>query len=137
MWLSHKLADAVSIVSVKEPGTVLATVPLGEMARPNHLEFVDNARGQVTYMGLARVDDGSPSNPLQPKLITQIPLDSLKLPSGELRNKKSINLVYVRLGTNGQTAWWTTASTRAVTKRRAVMLRQAVSRPTWTPAWPA
>ena len=174
MWLSHKLADAVSIVSVKDPGTVLATVPLGEMARPNHLEFVDNARGQVTYMSLARVDDGGPngaassrlaiidrsvppaqqkvvgvvytggreahglwinpannllyvaheqdelpgtpnagqtvcsafdvSTPLQPKLITQIPLGSLKLPSGELRNKKSINLVYVRPGTKGRTA---------------------------------
>jgi YVTN family beta-propeller protein len=174
MWLSHKLADAVSIVSVKDPGTVLATLPLGEMARPNHLEFVDNARGQVTYMSLARVDDGGPngaassrlaiidrsvplaqqkvvgmvytggreahglwtnpannllyvaheqdelpgtpnagqvvcsafdvSNPLQPQLITQIPLGSLKLPSGELRNKKSINLVYVRPGTKGQTA---------------------------------
>ena len=174
MWLSHKLADAVSIVSVKDPGSVLATLPLGEMARPNHLEFVDNAQGQVTYMSLARVDDGGPngaassrlaiidrsvplaqqkvvgmvytggreahglwtnpannllyvaheqdelpgtpnsgqtvcsafdvSNPLQPKLITQIPLGSLKLPSGELRNKKSINLVYVRPGTKGQTA---------------------------------
>ena len=174
MWLSHKLADAVSIVSVKDPGAVLATVPLGEMARPNHLEFVDNARGQVTYMSLARVDDGGPngaassrlaiidrsvppaqqkvvgmvytggreahglwtnpannvlyvaheqdelpgtpnagqtvcsafdvSSPLQPKLITQIPLGSLKLPSGELRNKKSINLVYVRPGSKGQTA---------------------------------
>ena len=174
MWLSHKLADAVSIVSVRDPGQVLATIPLGEMARPNHLEFVDNARGQVTYMSLARVDDGGPngaassrlaiidrsvppaqqkvvgmvytggreshgiwtnpannllyvaheqdelpgtpnagqtvcsafdvSNPLQPKLITQIPLGALKLPSGELRNKKSINLVYVRPGTKGQTA---------------------------------
>ncbi len=174
MWLSHKLADAVSIVSVKDPGTVLATVPLGEMARPNHLEFVENARGQVTYMSLARVDDGGPngaassrlaiidrsvppaqqkvvglvytggreahglwtnpannllyvaheqdelpgtpnagqtvcsafdvSSPLLPKLIMQIPLGSLKLPSGELRNKKSINLVYVRPGTKGQTA---------------------------------
>ncbi|MEO5606869.1 MAG: YncE family protein [Polaromonas sp.] len=174
MWLSHKLADAVSIVSVKDPGTVLATLPLGEMARPNHLEFVDNAAGQVTYMSLARVDDGGPngaassrlaiidrsvpvaqqkvvgmvytggreahglwtnpannllyvaheqdelpgtphagqvvcsafdvSAPLQPRLITQIALGSLKLPSGELRNKKSINLVYVRPGTKGQTA---------------------------------
>ena len=174
MWLSHKLADAVSIVSVKDPGTVLATLSLGEMARPNHLEFVDNAGGQVTYMSLARVDDGGPngaassrlaiidrsvplaqqkvvgmvytggreahglwtnpannllyvaheqdelpgtpnagqvvcsafdvSKPLEPKLITQIPLGALKLPSGELRNKKSINLVYVRPGAKGQTA---------------------------------
>jgi hypothetical protein len=44
------------------------------------------------------------SAPLQPRLITQIPLGFLKLPSGELRNKKSINLVYVRPGTRGQTA---------------------------------
>lgn len=174
MWLSHKLADAVSIVSVKDPGTVLATLPLGEMARPNHLEFVDNALGQVTYVSLARVDDGGPngaassrlaiidrsvpparqkvvgmvhtggreahglwtnpannllyvaheqdelpgtpnagqtvcsafdvSMPLRPRLIAQIPLGALKLPSGELRNKKSINLVYVRPGARGQTA---------------------------------
>ena len=174
MWLSHKLADAVSIVSVRDPGQVLATIPLGELARPNHLEFVDNARGQVTYMSLARVDDGGPNgaassrlaiidrsvppqqqkvvgmvytggreshgiwtnpannllyvaheqdelpgtpnagqtvcsafdvyNPLQPKLVAQIPLGALKLPSGELRNKKSINLVYVRPGTKGPTA---------------------------------
>jgi YVTN family beta-propeller protein len=174
MWLSHKLADAVSVLSVREPGRVLATIPLGELARPNHLEFVENARGRVTYVSLARVDDGGPngaassrlaiidrsvppaqqkvtglvytggreahglwtnpantllyvaheqdelpgtphagqtvcsafdvSNPLQPRLITQIPLGTLKLPSGELRNKKSINLVYVRPGTKGQTA---------------------------------
>jgi YVTN family beta-propeller protein len=174
MWLSHKLADSVSIVSVRDPGQILATIALGELARPNHLEFVDNARGRATYMSLARVDDGGPngaassrlaiidrsapaaqqkvvgmvytggreahglwtnpannllyvaheqdelpgtahagqtvcsafdvSSPLQPKLITQIPLGALKLPSGELRNKKSINLVYVRPGTRGQTA---------------------------------
>ena len=44
------------------------------------------------------------SNPLQPKFLAQIPLGSLKLPSGELRNKKSINLVYARPGFRGQTA---------------------------------
>jgi len=44
------------------------------------------------------------SDPFNPKFITQIPLGSLKLPSGELRNKKSINLVYVRPGHKGQTA---------------------------------
>ena len=174
MWLSHKLADAVSIVSVQDPGQVLSTIALGEMARPNHLEFVENPRGQVTYVSQARVDGEGPqgaassrlaiidrsvpphqqkvvgtvhtggreahglwtnpantllyvaheqdelpgtpnagqtvcsafdvSSPLQPRLITQIPLGALKLPSGELRNKKSINLVYVRPGMKGQTA---------------------------------
>lgn len=44
------------------------------------------------------------SDPFNPKFIAQIPLGSLKLPSGELRNKKSINLVYVRPGYKGQTA---------------------------------
>lgn len=36
------------------------------------------------------------SDPLNPEFIAQIPLGYLKLPSGNLRNKKSINLVYVR-----------------------------------------
>lgn len=44
------------------------------------------------------------SDPLRPGFIAQIPLGNLNLPSGGLRNKKSINLVYVRPGTKGQTA---------------------------------
>ena len=171
-WFSHKLADAVSARSVSEPFGLLDSVPLGNMARPNHLEFVENAKGRVVYVSLARVDDSGPgtgssqiaiidrstpagqrkvvgsfftrgreahglwtnpannrlyvaheqdelpgttnagqtvacafdvSDPFNPKFMTQIPLGSLKLPSGELRNKKSINLVYVRPGFRGQT----------------------------------
>jgi DNA-binding beta-propeller fold protein YncE len=174
LWLSHKLADAVSARSTGEPFTALDLVPLGPMARPNHVEFVENARGRVVYASLARVDDGGPGNvassrisiidrsaapgerrvvgtffsrgreahglwtnpandllyvaheqdelpgtpnagqtvcsafdvsdPFNPKFLAQIALGSLKLPSGELRNKKSINLVYVRPGYRGQTA---------------------------------
>ena len=174
VWLSHKLADRVSAVETREAFQVLDSVPLGNLARPNHLEFVQNARGKAVYVSLARVDDGGPggtassqiaiidhsappgsrkvvgsfftrgreahglwtnpsstllyvaheqdelpgapaagqtvvsafdvSNPLAPVFVAQIPLGSLKLPSGELRNKKSINLVYVRPGTKGQTA---------------------------------
>jgi len=174
MWMSHKLADAVSAISIGEPFRPLVTVALGNMARPNHLEFVENARGRVAYVSYARVDDNGPgavassqigiidrsvglaqqrvvktffshgreahglwtnpannllyvaheqdelpntpnagqtvasafdvSNPLDPKFLAQIPLGALKLPSGELRNKKSINLVYVRPGFRGQTA---------------------------------
>ena len=174
MWMSHKLADAVSAISIRAPFASLVTVPLGNMARPNHLEFIENARGRVAYVSYARVDDNGPggvassqigiidrsvpvakqrvvatffshgreahglwtnpannvlyvaheqdelpntpnagqtvasafdvSNPLEPKFLAQIPLGSLKLPSGELRNKKSINLVYVRPGYRGQTA---------------------------------
>jgi hypothetical protein len=148
------------------------TVPLGENARPNHVEFVENARGKAVYVSFARVDDGGPGNvpssrigvidrsaaagsrkvvahffsmgreahglwtnpdgtrlyiaheqdelpntpnagqtvctafdvsdPLSPVFTTQIPLGELTLPSGKLRNKKSINLVYVRPGTTSQ-----------------------------------
>ena len=173
VWFSHKLADAVSARAAAEPFAVTDLVPLGKLARPNHVEFVENRQGKVVYVSLARVDDGAPggaaasqiaiidrsaapgarkvvgtffsrareahgiwtnpannllyiaheqdelpgtpnagqtcctafdvSNPLQPRFIAQIPLGALKLPSGELRNKKSINLVYVRPGTRGQT----------------------------------
>jgi DNA-binding beta-propeller fold protein YncE len=174
MWMSHKLTDAVSAISIEQPFRTLATVPLGNLARPNHLEFVENSQGRVAYVSFARVDDNGPngvassqiaiidrsvpvsqqrvvgtffshgreahglwtnpansllyiaheqdelpatpnagqtvasafdvSNPIQPKFVAQIPLGSLKLPSGELRNKKSINLVYVRPGFRGQTS---------------------------------
>jgi hypothetical protein len=43
------------------------------------------------------------SNPFAPRFLAQIPLGTLALPSGELRNKKSINLVYVRPGTRSPT----------------------------------
>jgi YVTN family beta-propeller protein len=174
LWLSHKLADRVSALDTRDPHRVVDTVPLGNLARPNHVEFVENARGKVVYVSLARVDDGGPggiassqiaiidrsalpaarrvvgtffshgreahglwtnpahsllyiaheqdelpgtpaagqtvctafdvSNPLAPVFLAQIPLGGLVLPSGELRNKKSINLVYVRPGARSQSA---------------------------------
>ncbi len=174
VWFSHKLADALSCRSTRGSFDLLDNVPLGMGARPNHVEFVANARGSVVYASLARIDDGGPSgvasspiaiidrsapdgqrkvvgsffshgreshglwtnpentllyvaheqdelpgtpnagqtvcsafdvsDPLRPAFITQIPLGNLALPSGALRNKKSINLVYVRVGEKGQTA---------------------------------
>lgn len=174
VWLSHKLADSVSCRSTRDGFGLLDHVSLGPMGRPNHVEFVSNARGSVVYASLARVDDGGPggvassqiaiidrgakpgerrmvgsffthgreshglwtnpentllyvaheqdelpgtpnagqtvcsafdvSEPMKPNFIAQIPLGNLALPSGELRNKKSINLVYVRVGARGQTA---------------------------------
>ncbi len=174
VWMSHKLADRVSALEAREPHRVLDTVALGALARPNHLEFVENARGRAIYVSLARVDDGGPggvassqiaiidraaapgsrrvaatffthgreahglwtnpagtrlyvaheqdelpgtpaagqtvasafdvSNPFAPAFVAQIPLGAMALPSGSLRNKKSINLVYVRPGAPGQTA---------------------------------
>lgn len=173
VWFSHKLADAVSAWSADAELRPLDTVALGDNARPNHVEFVENSRGKVVYVSFARVDDGAPGNaassriavidrsdvpgsrkmvgqffsmgreahglwtdpegtrlyiaheqdelpntpnagqtvctafdvsdPLKPQFITQIALGELALPSGKLRNKKSINLVYVRPGTTSQT----------------------------------
>lgn len=174
LWLSHKLADAVSAWSAAAAPKNLDTVSLGKLARPNHIEFVENAGGKVAYVSLARVDDGGPegvaasqisiidrsaptgsrkvvgsffshgreahglwtnpentllyvaheqdelpntpnagqtvcsafdvSDPFKPQFLAQIPLGDLALPSGKLRNKKSINLVYVRPGARSQTA---------------------------------
>lgn len=173
-WISHKLADRVSALEVAEPHRLLDTISLGQLARPNHVEFVENARGRVAYVSLARVDDGGPggvpssqiaivdrdavpgqrrvvstfftrgreahgiwtnptntllyvaheqdelpgtasagqtvctafdvTNPFAPIFLAQIPLGSLALPSGQLRNKKSINLFYVRPGARSQSA---------------------------------
>src|SRR5688572_331065 len=172
VWLSHKLADAVSAWEANAEARHLDLVALGKMARPNHVEFVENARGKVVYASLARVDDGGPdgaassriaiidraaapgsrkvvgqffsrgreahglwtdpentvlyvaheqdelpgtagagqtvctafdvSDPFNPRFVAQIPLGELELPSGKLRNKKSINLVYVRPGARSQ-----------------------------------
>jgi Lactonase, 7-bladed beta-propeller len=172
VWFSHKLADAVSAWSADPDFRPLDTVALGENARPNHVEFVENAQGRAVYVSYARVDDGGPeglaashlavidrsapagsrkvsgqvfsmgreahglwtnpegtrlyvaheqdelpntpnagqtvctafdvSDPFKPQFISQIPLGDLTLPSGKLRNKKSINLVYVRPGTTSQ-----------------------------------
>jgi YVTN family beta-propeller protein len=174
LWLSHKLADALSAWSVGSEPKALDTIFLGKLARPNHVEFVENTRGKVVYASLARVDDSGPggtaasqiaiidrspapgsrkvagtffshgreahglwtnpentllyiaheqdelpntsnggqtvctafdvSDPFKPQFIAQIPLGDLVVPSGKLRNKKSINLVYVRPGARSQTA---------------------------------
>ncbi len=174
VWFSHKLADSVSCRTTQSNFHVLDAVLLGTNARPNHVEFVSNAKGRVVYASLARVDDGGPGgvassrvaiidrsapagqrrpsgnffshgreahglwtnpentllyvaheqdelpdtpnagqtvcsafdvrDPFKPEFIAQIPLGNLALPSGPLRNKKSINLVYVRVGSPGQTA---------------------------------
>lgn len=174
VWFSHKLADALSCRSTREGFELLDNVTLGAMGRPNHVEFVSNAKGSVLYASLSRVDDSGPggvassqiaiidrsaktgdrkmtgsffshgreshglwtnpentllyvaheqdelpgtpnagqtvcsafdvSDPFKPNFVAQIPLGNLALPSGGLRNKKSINLVYVRPGVKGQTA---------------------------------
>jgi len=174
MWLSHKLADTVSCRSTVGAFKLRDSLSLGQGARPNHVEFVSNAHGSVTYVSQARIDDNGPggvassqiavidrstepgrrqlvtsffshgreahglwtnpentllyvaheqdelvgtphagqtvcsafdvSDPMRPLFIAQIPLGGLNLRSGVLRNKKGINLVYVRPGLMGQTS---------------------------------
>lgn len=173
-WISHKLADAVSVLPAD--GQALAeTIPLGPMARPNHVEFVENANGRAVYVSRARVDDGAGpggasssrlaiidrsaplgqrrvvaevasggreahglwvdpagtrlfvaheqdelpgtsgegqtlctvldvTDPFRPRFLDRIALGALALPSGKLRNKKGINLVFVRPGARSVTA---------------------------------
>ena len=47
VWFSHKLADTVSCRSTSGAFDLLDTVSLGAMSRPNHVEFVENAKGKV------------------------------------------------------------------------------------------
>jgi YVTN family beta-propeller protein len=63
LWLTHKLADRVSVRSARGPHALLDTLTLGAQAQPNHLEFVENARGKVVYVSQARVDDRGPGEP--------------------------------------------------------------------------
>lgn len=173
-WISHKLADAVSVLPA-DGGALAETIALGQMARPNHVEFVENANGRAVYASLARVDDGAGpgggassrlavidrsaplgrrkvvaevasggreahglwldpagtrlfvaheqdelpgapsegqtlctvldvSDPFRPRFLERIALGDLALPSGKLRNKKGINLVFVRPGARSATA---------------------------------
>lgn len=174
MWISHKLADRVAAVEPSREARYLDVVPLGDRARPNHVEFVENRNGRVVYASHARVDDGGPggvaasrisiidraarrgqravvgsffsggreahgiwtdpsntrlyvaheqdelpgtplggqtvcsvfdvADPFRPAMLARIPLGDLRVPSGALRNKKSINLVYVRPGERSATA---------------------------------
>src|SRR5207244_586840 len=57
LWLSHKLADSVSAWSVGSAPKLLDTVLLGENARPNHVEFVENSKGKAVFVSFARVAD--------------------------------------------------------------------------------
>ncbi len=173
MWFTSKIADAANVMAGEGEPRVLESIALGNMARPNHVEFLENAGGKVVYASFARVDDGGPGgvassqiaiidrsvpagsrkvvgtffsqgreahglwtdpsgaflyiaheqdelpntpnagqtvctvfnvrDPFKPAFVAQIPLGDLVLPSGRLRNKKSINLVYVRPGARSAT----------------------------------
>lgn len=58
-WLTHKLADAVSVLDPVAM-RVVDTIALGGSARPNHIEFVDRGGMRLAYVTCARVDDNGP-----------------------------------------------------------------------------
>lgn len=59
LWLAHALADGLSVWSATlEPG-LFDAIPLSLNARPNQVEFVDNAGGQVAYVSQAGVEGSS------------------------------------------------------------------------------
>jgi YVTN family beta-propeller protein len=62
LWLCHTLADRVSARSTRGPHPLVDAPALGSTARPNQLEFVENARGKVVYVTQARIDDGGPGD---------------------------------------------------------------------------
>jgi DNA-binding beta-propeller fold protein YncE len=59
-WFVHELADAVSARQSGEPFGLVASIALGEGARPAQVELVENAKGKVAYVTQGRVDDGGP-----------------------------------------------------------------------------
>jgi YVTN family beta-propeller protein len=58
IWFSHKLADALSVRETSRSYQLLDYILLGDRARPNHIEFVENQQGKVVYATFARIDDG-------------------------------------------------------------------------------
>ncbi|WP_282077018.1 YncE family protein [Epibacterium ulvae] len=168
MWISHKIADGISVRRIEGSQELLDHIRFGDGARPNHVEFCENDNGRVVYASFARIDDDGPNgvassriaiidrdaaagqrrvvghffshgrdshgiwtnpdatrlyvahekdelpgtpnegqtvtsvfdvtDPFHPQHIAQIPLGSLELPSGQLRNKQSVNLIYLRPG---------------------------------------
>lgn len=57
LWLSHKLADGLTVWSAALEPKLMDAIPLSLNARPNQVEFVDNAGGQVAYVSQARVEE--------------------------------------------------------------------------------
>lgn len=72
-------------------------------SRPNHPEFVANAKGSVVNAGQTVCSAFDVGGLFKPAVVSKIPLGDLALPSGGLRHKKTINLVYLRPATQGQT----------------------------------
>ena len=81
---------------------LLETIPLSTMARPNHVEFDELPNTPNAGQTVCSAFDVR--GPSKPGFVAQIPLGELVLPSAKLRNKKSLNLVYVRPCARSQTA---------------------------------
>ena len=81
--------------SASKAGMTMVMKELARTLAPDGIRVNAIAPGAIPGGGFARNMD---------ELVAQIPLGHLALPSGALRNKKSINLIYVRPGAKGQTA---------------------------------
>jgi YVTN family beta-propeller protein len=62
VWLVHKSADAITVISTQQPFNIISTIKLEKGSRPNHVEFAggreDNGggRGGYAYVTLAAAD---------------------------------------------------------------------------------
>jgi YVTN family beta-propeller protein len=58
VWLVHKSADAITVISTQQPFNIVSTIKLEKGSKPNHVEFAggrDNGRGYA-YVTLADAD---------------------------------------------------------------------------------
>ena len=58
VWLVHKSADAITVISTQQPFNIISTIKLEKGSKPNHVEFAggrDNGRGYA-YVTLADAD---------------------------------------------------------------------------------
>jgi YVTN family beta-propeller protein len=60
VWLVHKSADAITVISTQQPFNIISTIKLEKGSRPNHVEFAggreDNGGGGYAYVTLADAD---------------------------------------------------------------------------------
>ncbi|MCL6640492.1 MAG: hypothetical protein K6T92_03870 [Candidatus Rokubacteria bacterium] len=114
LWIAVRGEDRLAILDVEEALRLVGTFfshgreAHGLWTNPAHtLLYVAHEQDELPgtpNAGQTVATAFDVTDPFRPRFIAQIPLGALALPSGPLRNKKSINLVYVRPGARSQTA---------------------------------
>src|ERR671918_198949 len=61
VWLVHKSADAITVISTQQPFNIISTIKLEKGSKPNHVEFAgerreDNGSARYAYVTLASAD---------------------------------------------------------------------------------